>query len=151
MPAKKEAPKASPYAKMKLAAVADLLYKTREARLSVDKDSKELQDQESAMKIFFIDTLPKGEANGITGQIASVSITESPQYQAKDWGLVYEAIVAEYKKAKTTEAKLAAFRYLGRSISQEPMKELYEEGKLFPGVQRLPIKKVSVVKRAGKK
>ena len=57
-----------------LAACADLLYETRQSRLKEKKVIDEFSALETALKERLINELPKGEASGIAGRVARVSI-----------------------------------------------------------------------------
>jgi hypothetical protein len=134
-----------------LAACADALYNTREKRLAHDRDSTVLKKDEAKLREHLIAKLSKGEESGVQGQEAFAYVDSSTVYTVRDWAKVYAAIVKEYNAAKTAEAKLAAFRFLNKAISKEPMEEVWENGKTFPGVERIPVKKVNISKRKGKR
>jgi hypothetical protein len=133
-----------------LAACADALYDIREERLGFDRESAALKKNEAVLRELLIEKLSKGEESGVQGKVAFAYVDSSTAFSAKDWGLIYAAIVKEYMAAKTPGAKMAAFRYLNRAISKEPMEEVWESGKTFPGVERIPVKKVNVSKKRGK-
>lgn len=149
--AAKSPAKAAPI-ELTVAKAADELYRIREERLEHDRESNRLKTEEARFRDYLIDQLPKGEASGTRGMVASAYVDEAPQYSVNDWGKFYAEVVRQYTRAKTPEARLSAFRFLNRAVSQEPMKEMWEDGgKLFPGAQRIPVKKVHLNKIAGKR
>lgn len=133
-----------------LAGCADKLYEVREERLAKGREEDALKKTEGLLRNHLIDALPKGEASGIAGKLAFAHIEPGTAFSGKDWGKIYAQIVKEYLAAKTPEGKLAAFRYLNRALTKEPLEEIWDNGKTFPGVERIPVKKVLVSKRKGK-
>lgn len=134
-----------------LAGCADALYKVREERLGFDRSSTALKKDEGTLRDYLIEKLSKGESSGVQGLEAFAYVDSSHAFNVKDWGAFYAAVVAEYNKAKTPGDKLAAFRYLNRAISKEPIEEKWDAGVRFPGVERIPVKKVMLSKRKGKR
>jgi hypothetical protein len=134
-----------------LAGVVDALYNVREERLAHDRESTVLKKDEAQLREHLIAKLSKGEESGVQGQVAFAYVDNGTAFTVKDWDKFYAAIVKEYSAAKTPGAKAAAFRYLNRAVSKEPMQEKWDNGETFPGVERIPIKKVNVSKRRGNK
>ncbi len=118
-----------------LGAVADLLYKTRAARLAKDKEVEELKEQEAALKEYIIANLPKSEASGIAGKLARVSVVNKAEYRVSDWAALYKYI-----------KKNDAFALLQRRLSNEAVDEVIEEKKKLPGVESIDIPRVSLNK-----
>lgn len=117
------------------AACADLLYTTREARLKMQKDVDKLQETETALKEYFIQSLPKNDATGIAGKIASVNISTSPVPQVEDWDKFYAFV-----------KKTGAFQFLQRRVSETAVKDFWDNKKQVPGVGRFNAVKVSCTK-----
>lgn len=117
------------------AACADLLYTTRQARLEKQKEVDALADQESAIKEALINALPKGEATGVAGKIARVSIKTKEVPQADDW----TSIQAYVKKHD-------AFDLFQRRLSDTAVKERWLAGEEIPGVAHFNKVEVSCVK-----
>jgi hypothetical protein len=132
MPAKKKAfvlPKTA-------AKVADLLYKTREERYAINKQAEEKEEIEKACRDFLIANLPKGDASGVAGAIARVSIEVKEIPQVSDW----PALQAYIKKND-------AFDLLQRRLSDTAVQARWDDKKKVPGVIKFTTRKVSCVKK----
>jgi hypothetical protein len=114
------------------AACADLLYSTREKRLSLQRELDRMSELESALKEYFIQTLPKSSATGIAGKVARVQIEDKPIPTIEDSERLYAYI-----------KKTGAFDLLQRRLNESAVKERYEDGKVIPGVGIFHAKKVS--------
>jgi hypothetical protein len=120
------------------AAVADLLYKTREARYKVQKEVEKLKAVETACTEFFINSLP-ADTSGVAGKVARVQVDTKPVPQVKDWDAFYKYV-----------ARNKAFELLQRRLSDGAVKERWENGKVVPGVERFNAKTVSCTALKGK-
>lgn len=118
-----------------IGACADLLYKTREARLKLQRDCEALEEQEKALKEHLIRTLPKSKAKGVSGEVARVTIVSDEVYQVEDWDAVYAYV-----------RKTGAFELLQKRLSREAVIERVEDGENVPGVKKMLIPKVSLNK-----
>ena len=118
-----------------LAQVADLLYKTREKRLKVQKDAVVLEDQEKQMRAHLIDNLPKSEATGVSGKIANAKIVTKTEPTVEDWDALYKYI-----------SRTKSFDMLQRRLSGEAVKERWAAKKVIPGVGTFNVVTVSVTK-----
>lgn len=122
-----------------LAACADLLYSTKLERLSANKIVKAFADIETKIKEHLIKTLPKGEASGIAGKLARVTIVTEPVPSVKDPDATWKWIKAGKGKRDNFIAPPA--------LNMEALKELIEQGKpLPPGVEKFNVVKVSMNK-----
>lgn len=120
----------------KIGSCADLLYKLREERLELSKKVDEMKKQETQLKNYIIETLPKSEASGVAGAIARVSVVT--------------------KEEPVVEDQDAFRKYLNRSKrfdlayklrpSAPGIKELWEEGKDIPGISKFNVVTVSLGK-----
>ena len=106
-----------------LAACADLLYQTKAARLLLAKQVDDLAKRETLLKDHLIDNLPKGDASGIAGKVARVSVETKVIPKVEDWD-----------KLHTFIKKTGAWELLGRTISATAVKERWEAKKVVPGV-----------------
>lgn len=117
---------------------ADILYDTRELRLSVERRLAKLKNLETELKDFFIETLPKSNSKGISGMKANVTIKDKPIPQVQDWDKFYGFV-----------KKHNAWELLQRRLSEEAVKERMDEDKKFAsqaGVTIFNAKKASVTK-----
>lgn len=137
----KETPAKAPKFKLpkSLAACADLLYTTKAERLAANKIVKAFADIESKIKDHLIRTLPKGDASGIAGKLARVTIVTEPVPSVKDADAVWKWIKAGKGKRDNFIAPPA--------LNMEALKELIEQGKpLPPGIEKFNVVKVSMNK-----
>lgn len=121
-----------------LAAVADLLYTTKAERLSETKRVAEIGEDEKQLKSYLIDNLSKGEASGVAGKIARVTIIKEPIPLISDEAKLWAAIKRSPKKWGALVAK--------PSIDAAVLKQMHEEGDIPPGVTTFNIIKVSLNK-----
>lgn len=133
-PASPEAPSKFKIPK-RIGDVADLLYRTRAARLAKKKEMEDLQAQETALKNHLIDTLPKSEASGVAGKAARVQILMKQRVGVEDWDKFYAYI-----------KKTGSFELLQRRPSEAAIKERWEGKKTVPGVAAEAYVDVSVTK-----
>jgi hypothetical protein len=117
------------------AALADLLYVTRNMRLDIQHRIETLEKLEGELKNYFIENLPKSQASGIAGKVARVQIETKPIPQVSEWTEFYAYI-----------HKNKAYELLQRRLSEGAVKERMDAGEHLPGVTIFQAKKVSVVK-----
>lgn len=120
-----------------LAECADLLYETREKRLKVQKDADHLEALEKALKAHIIENLPKSQASGIQGKVASVVIKKK--------------IVAALKDDKKFFAyikKTGDFDLMQRRLNDAAVQARWEAKKNVPGVEPFTTLSVSCTKRS---
>jgi len=123
-----------------LAETADQLYNTREQRLALERQAAELQEQETFLREHLINNLPKSNATGVAGKVVRVSIVNKVVYTVKDWDMVRGYI-------KTNAGKNpGVWGLMNKALNQGAAKEVFESGKLIPGVEKLEVPTVSVNK-----
>lgn len=118
-----------------IGACADKLYETRQRRLEIQKEVDTLSAQETQLKNYIIDTLPKSEASGVAGKLCRVSVVTKKVPQVKDWDVFYKHI-----------KKTGEFELLSRSIGKAAIEERWENGKKIPGVESFDVTTVSINK-----
>lgn len=119
-----------------LGACADELYTTRERRLSDQRDVAVLEEFEKELKNHIIAELPKSKAEGITGKIATATISKVDVPIVEDW----DKFGAYLKKTKF-------FHLLQRRLNAEAVQEIWDAGKTIPGIGVFTNVKVNVRKR----
>jgi hypothetical protein len=117
------------------AACADLLYTTRQKRLEIQKQVDELANQETQIKEALIEALPKGEALGVSGRIARVSLITKEVPQVDDWESVYTYI-----------KRHNAWDLMQRRLNNKAVAERWADKKAIPGVGKYIDITVSCVK-----
>lgn len=116
----------------KPAQCADLLYKTRQQRLNLEREVKKLEELESALKEYFINNLSKQDSTGIAGQLARVQIKPEVVPIVEDWPKFYNYV-----------KKTGEFELLQKRLSRQAVEERWEAKRTVPGIGRLNAKKVS--------
>lgn len=144
MPTKKPAPKKlHPVLVDKLptgkpAELADLLYTSRETRLAENKTIVAIEEQEKAIKNWFIENLSKSSATGVAGKVGRVTVTSDTFVpQVEDWEAVYKWIWSK-----------KAWDLLPKSLNAAAVQERWDDPKVkeIPGVKKFCVTKVSCVK-----
>jgi len=125
-------PKAIP---KQLGAVADLLYTSRQTRLEEQKTIDTMKSFETSLKDHLINELPKGEAKGISGKVARVSIITKQVPTVEDWDALYGYI-----------KKKGAWDLLNRALNTAACTERLENGETIPGIGSFTRVDVSCVK-----
>lgn len=118
-----------------LAACADKLYQTREKRLALQRQAKELEEQESKLKQHLIEKLPEQDASGVAGKVCRITLVDKVVPYAKDWSEIYDHI-----------KKTGHFDLLGRRINAKAVEERWENGEEVPGVETYTTTNVSINK-----
>jgi len=129
--------KAPPFKIPKLPAqAADLLYTIRQKRLAIQREADALEAQEIQLKEFLIDTLPKGAASGVRGQLASVYVEAKEIVTVSDWD-----------KLQAYVRKNNAFFLLPRSVNSAAVLEMLNAKKKIPGAAKgfVPVVRVNKV------
>lgn len=135
-----------------LALAADRVYVVREERLGKERGIKPvveaLKAEEAFLREYLIEKLPVGEASGIAGKLARVSINRGTVPVADDWDKIYghivDTVIAARKKKSPTPYGI--FALLGRSLNSEAVKEMWEAGVAIPGVGKFNTKSLSLSK-----
>lgn len=120
---------------MIVAQTVDKLYKLRQERLKIDKESAELKKEESALTSFLIDTLKGSGASTVGGKVARVTLVERSTPRLLDWDAFYKYVT------KTKQFDLMAHR-----LSDAAVSERIESGVTIPGVELYEFNKLSVTK-----
>lgn len=120
------------------AAMADLLYTTRENRLRLKKIIDEIENFEKELKNHFIENLSKSDSTGVAGKLARVQIVTDTQPVVADWDEFYKHI-----------KKKGEFELLNRAPNRTAIRERWEAGKTIPGIDSFQVVKVSVTKVGG--
>lgn len=122
-----------------LAVCADLLYTTREERLTLQKEVDVLVAKESALREHLINNLPKSDASGIAGKLARASVELKTTIKVADWDKLYAYVIKNAKKG--------SFALLQRRVSDGAVREIWEQGKEVPGCEPYKVPVISITKR----
>lgn len=119
-----------------LGGCADRLYELRAERQELNREVKEIEALESAIKEKLIEELPKSQAEGVTGKTARAMIKSKAIGHVTDWGKLYDHI----RRKKD-------FSLLQRRLSDASVQDQWESGKKIPGVEPFTVLKVSLTKK----
>lgn len=118
-----------------LALCADAFYLTRQRRYAMQREIKNLETYEHALRERIIRDLPKGDATGIAGRVARVTRTEREQPQVVDWDKLYAYI-----------KKRDAWELLQKRLSDGAVRERWDDDLDVPGVTSFIVIGLSVEK-----
>jgi seryl-tRNA synthetase len=115
---------------------ADKLYEVRQKRLALQKEVDALKAEETAIKNHIINKLPKSQASGIAGSLARATVITKEQPQVKD----QEAFRKYMNRTKRFD--------LANNLqpSAPAIRDMWEEGKDIPGVEKFNVVTVSLNK-----
>ena len=116
-----------------LAQCADLLYSTQQARYVVQKQAKEMEAIEGALKNRIIQELPKSQATGIAGKMARVYVENKTVVKVNDFP-AYINEVARLMKKDPGAASL-----LQKRVGEAAVKEVWEAGKTLKGIEAMEV------------
>jgi hypothetical protein len=118
-----------------LGACADLLYTTRQDRLALQAQIKELEERESLLREHIIRELPKSQAGGIAGRIARATVNQKVIPRVLDW----EAFEKFCLRNKT-------IGFLQRRVNDSMVQEIWDAKKSVPGVEPFTVISVGLNK-----
>lgn len=117
-----------------LGACADLLFDIKSRRLELQHEVDALQEQETALSNYIIDTVPKGDT-GASGKHHRVTIVPKIVVQVEDWDKFYAYI-----------ARTKAWELLQRRPGEKAIAERWDNGKEVPGIVPFQTVRVSLQK-----
>lgn len=123
----------------KPADVADRWFEIMQERLALGKQIAALEAEEKFLKAHLIDTLPAGNATGISGRLVTVLVERKDRAEISD----YDAFVDYIAKNK----KKGAFALLNRAVNAASVKEYWDQGKDVPGITKVQYKTLSYSRR----
>lgn len=118
-----------------LAACADALYETKQARLAAQKEIEPLTQFEKDLKAHLIDNLPKSKAEGISGKLSNAKIVRKDIPKVED-----ERKFLAFAKKTGNEDLVKIVPNL------EAIQERWDAGKSIPGVGSFTVVTVSSTK-----
>lgn len=108
----------------KIGTAIDMLYTKKQERLAAKKVLEALQAEETMLKDFIIETLPKSETQGAQGKLARATITKTAVPTVEDW-----------KKFHAYIKKHGRFDLLQRRVATGAITDMLDEGKKLPGIK----------------
>lgn len=119
----------------KMGPCADRLYELKLLLSGANKAVNEVKEEQTALKAYLIDNVPKDDATGAIGKTARVTIVQKSRPELED----FEALIAWCIKKKD-------FTVLGRALNAEAIEKLWEQGTVVPGVKKFSYKSISLNK-----
>lgn len=119
----------------KIGAAVDLLYERRAERLALGRQVDELKKGETALKDYILEQFTKDEINGAKGNAANAAIKNTTTVSITDW----DAALAWVIKHKRWDL-------LRKQLSNDGVRELWEDGKAIPGVEPFTVIDLSLTK-----
>lgn len=113
----------------------DALYAMREKRLEVEKQVKQLKEEEYAMRNAILLALGESGLAKASGQLATASIRTSEIPVVSDWEEVYN-FISEHDR----------FDLLQKRLSTIAWRDLKESGTLVPGTEAVEDTDISLTK-----
>src|SRR3990167_7149426 len=80
-----------------VATAADALWQAQERKKIAQAAVDVIAAEESDLKAWLIETLPKSNAAGVTGKLCRVTVVKKEVPRAESWPKVYASIVAQYQ------------------------------------------------------
>lgn len=112
-------------------ACVDLLYRARERRLEMQRETERVEKLEKQLQEHFINTL-SADSTGLAGRVARVQIEPKVIPTVEDWDRFYAYV-----------GRTRSWELLQKRLGEGAIKERWEDGKEVPGVGRFRAKKVS--------
>ena len=115
-------------------ALVDLLYRARERRLEMQRETERVEKLENQIKAHFVETL-SANSTGLAGRVARVQVETKLVPTIEDSDKLFAYV-----------KRTGAFELLQRRLNETSVKERWEAGKEVPGVAAFHAKKISCVK-----
>ena len=116
-----------------LAQLGDEYNATRNQRLALNREAKQLQEQETALKHKIIYALKAGNSRVIGGQTCSLELKVQREPSVEDWDLVRKFIVEN-----------DAWDCMNKALNAKGVKLRAEDNIVVPGVAWYPVEKLSI-------
>jgi hypothetical protein len=114
---------------------ADLYHDVRELRLAMEKEVAAVQARESEIRDHIINTLAASDDTGAAGLQYRAQIIVKAKPRVADWNAFCEWV-----------ASTKRFDCIQRRTSDKAVMELIDEGSVPPGIERMQVKDISIVK-----
>lgn len=118
-----------------LGACADLLYTLREERLDAQRIVDDIACYEAEVRNHLIEHLPKSDATGVSGRIATARIVVKQVPQVTDWSALHNYLLEQRR-----------LDLLQKRLSESGIRELWDDGQIVPGVVSFGAVSVSLTK-----
>jgi len=131
-----------------VATAADLLWQAQERKKVAQAAVDTIAAEESDLKAWLIETLPKSNAAGVTGKLCRVTVVKKEVPRAESWPKVYASIVSQYQShmRKKDGQQDGAFALLQRRLGEGAVKEAWEAGLSIDGVGKFTAVTLSINK-----
>jgi hypothetical protein len=116
-------------------AAADRLYELKDAKSALAKQVEAIEEEQTALKNFIIEKLPKSEATGVAGKLARVTVVTKATPRVESW----EDFWGKFNKKTDTDM-------LSRAMNKAAVQARLDAGKKVPGVGIFNVVSVSLNK-----
>lgn len=113
-------------------ALADRIFTLQEKRREIQRKVKAIDEEEKALKAYFLENLPKGDG-GAVGKKCRITVLNDVSYSIEN-----DAEFYEYVK------KTGSFDLLQRSVVKAAYVARLDNNETVPGVQSFTFKKLSI-------
>lgn len=114
---------------------ADLYAEVRELRLAMQKHVDKMKERETEIREYLIDNISKSDDTGAAGKKYRAQIVRKIVPQVADWAKVWAFV-----------QKTGRFDILQKRVSDTAVKDMWEDGKAIPGVEKFHAVEVSITK-----
>lgn len=114
---------------------ADHYKAVQSLRLLMQKDIDVVKKREKELEDHIVENLSASDDTGVSGKKFHAKVTSKKQPTADDWEKIHDWI---YENDR--------FDILGKSLNSKAVNEMWEDGKVIPGVKAVNVKKLSVTK-----
>lgn len=132
-PSRAKTAKAAPAPTMTLGQATDKMWALREEKRKLAVEEKRINEELAALETTIFGLLDAQDTRKAEGKKASVSIGESVVGNVEDWDAFWPYIV-----------KNKYFHLVQKRVSDPGLRELWEKGKVIPGVQPFTKRTLSV-------
>lgn len=118
-----------------IGATIDLLYSLRETRKEHEAAIKKIREQEDALEAHLMNNFDKAGLDGAKGKTATAALKHSTVADVTDWDAYF-----------TFMAKKKMWALVQKRASITALREMWDDGKVIPGVQPKEIVTLSLTK-----
>lgn len=119
-----------------LAKLVDQLYEKQQLRYKLQNEAKKMKKDEEELEASIIAALAASDfTTGVSGKIAYAQMVEKEKIVAEDWDEIYKYVL-----------KNKAFELLQRRLSDEAVKDRWNNDDIVPGIGKIRIKDLSLKK-----
>lgn len=130
------------------ALATDLLWQVQQRKKEAQAKLDAIEAEESDLKAWLIETLPKSDASGVAGKFCRVTVVRKEVPRVADWTKLYANIVSRYQAhvRRKDGQQDGAFALLQRRLGEGAVKEAWANGEGIEGVEKFTAVTLSINK-----